>query len=246
MRTLVKCLFLCYILSSCSEAEQEISDDLYEKAVLHLVFEEAPISQFYQNQGCVRIDSSRYYFGQNHYAVSKDWYSASIYKMGDTVGYFGGSCIFRTDVFILNRKQNQITRFDAYEFHRNKGDFFRPELLSSFITGDTLDVFNLTYDGRLLKVYDSKDERPIIEVQQEQQAEIINHFLYWDKENPAVPSTVYKVYKDSLKYSEHYGGDGKELLLIKSDSSYTLQEFKDSIKSGPMVSGKIIINPECR
>ncbi len=234
--------FAIILLCSCSDYNQDISDELYNKALFYSVFEEGPLNTYFQEPGCIRVDSNGYYFGDNHYAVSKYWYSANIYQLGDTMAYFGGSCIFRTDVFVLNRFTNKIYRFDAEEFHRKQKRPFQPESLYTFEAGDTLDVLDLNFQDGCLRIY--KEERLMMEIKQTSTSEAVSHFYYWNGEGQPSPSSVYSIFGDSLVYLEKHGGPEKKL-VIKSDSTYSIQEFRDDITLGEAYSGEVAFYPNC-
>ena len=233
------------LLISCSSPEREISDELYQKALLYLSFQDGPISQFYENAGCVEIDSSRFYFSEGHYAFRKFWDGANIYKHGDTIGYFGGSCIFRAEVYILYRTNNQVVLYDAHEFYRNTSETFSSETLNSFIPMDTLHVFNVEYTDDWLRVKYDDNNSSVLAIQKTSDREFVHHFTYWDKQNPATPIMITKVYQDSLIQFESIGDYQQELILKRLDSSYSLREFNDSVLVLPVVKSEVVIEPEC-
>lgn len=244
-----KLLVLSALIASCSEPKQEISNDLYGKALLYLVFEDGPISQFYQNAGCVQIDSSRFYFGEDHYAFSEFWNGGSIYRKGDTIGFFGGSCIFRTEVYILDKNLDQIIVFEARNFymdsHKKNSDEFKAQQLTSFTPSDTLGVFNLVVSKGELRVIETEDKRPILTIQPTTRGETVKNFIYSKNEENTKPSSIFQTTGDSLVIVKDYSGYKREMLLSRLDHSYSLTEFRDSITPNPTILGKVIIDKNC-
>lgn len=242
-------MVLSALIVSCSESKQEISDDLYGKALLYLVFEDGPISQFYQNAGCVQIDSSRFYFSEDHYAFSEFWNGGSIYRKGDTIGFFGGSCIFRTEVYILDRSLDQIIVFEARNFyldsHKKNSDEFKAQQLTSFTLTDTLGIFNLKVSGGELIVLEAEAKKPTLSIQPTTTGETVKNFIYSKNGENTKPSSIFQTRGDSLIIIKDYSGYNRKMLLSRLDHSYSLTEFRDSITPNSTILGKVMIDKNC-
>ncbi len=214
-------LLFCSFITGCSLPKEEISDELYTKALLYLVFEDAPIGTFYESNGCVFIDSSNFCFNEDRFGYSKFWDGASIYKMGDTIGYFGGSCIFMTNVYILNRSKNQIICYEGREFYGENHKTLSSKSLASFKVTDTLSTFSLKMANGKLEVYNDDKSEKSMEIISTPQKEKVIRFNYWsDKETP-METIVYELTRDSLIRLDMQGSTRKELIVLKSDRVVT-------------------------